>query len=271
MLAGNQSQETSPLIELKTSDLYHRHKRNLILFSSATIALAFADRTRGLKIPGLDVSLSPGPAFAMLFLAVFYSAMQYLTEFRAVSARNAEGWAHLQVDQIDAAFKTQAEQINHSVARVISHDDRLNQAIGKATDAIAAPTFFYEENADSVHAFLKMFPAPLTTEDVVERVETLLKSRAESFADASKRHLEVIRDQGEKAISAAREAADEMKGLRTTSETLNAKFSRLSRSIHLSQRLGMIYLDGIVPAALASAALVACIFILLGEDTFCRL
>jgi hypothetical protein len=255
---------TEAVIELSTSDIYHRYKRNLLFFASVTFVLICSKHKDGLwKIPGIDAEVSAVWAYLFLLMAVLYAGAQYVTEFLAVRARNAEGWAEVKAGRLDQALEVQADRVGRQNGRIDYLMKRLDEhftgfvnvteqagvAIRSAVSEIEALKY----NADFSAAISS---APENT------------SLAETFSDALRRQqnmkemrtiVEKIESQAQHVKTAASEAAMELGAIGKESADLRAKFRRLSHFIHSGQRWGMTLLDGAVPGAMAVGAILLCL------------
>jgi hypothetical protein len=119
-------------IELKTSDLYHKNKRNLMLLCSAIIVVALAGPGPQIKIPGFgeDVKLSTPMAFAVAMVAVFYFFWQFFVDWRTARALNSDSLSKTSPEDLDAALAEMFDSIKTTSANVLGQLKAVNAVTG---------------------------------------------------------------------------------------------------------------------------------------------
>jgi hypothetical protein len=119
-------------IELKTSDLYHKNKRNLMLLCSAVIVVALAGPGPQIKIPGFgeDVKLSTPMAFAVAMLAVAYFFWQFFVDWRTARALNSESLTDGQSANLDMSIGFMFDAISSTGADVVGQLRAVSSVTG---------------------------------------------------------------------------------------------------------------------------------------------
>lgn len=119
---GREARRLRKTVELATTDLYQRRKRNLLLFYSAVIVVALSQPKDEIPIPflGGNVTLPVTFAFAICVLTVGYFLWEFYTDWETARRRNAEVISELDRDgQRDVAAEL------HQLVSVQSYKLRL--------------------------------------------------------------------------------------------------------------------------------------------------
>lgn len=261
-------------IELRTSELYHRHKRNLVFASSVAIVLAASRPAENVKIIGMGESSIPAAfAYAFIASAIIYFAMQFYAEFLVVRARNVEFAARKSDASLDAAFSKYAKQLSELREAAVTQLSWMND-VERSIAIVQQHVRWHEAEIEtylaslqsSVRASIKEalnYTTPikldlkLATDRVIERLEKAV-SNEHPLELAGLEAMAGLRAAMLTLESSTNELCEQIRSVTIEHHLLRQDFGKLAGSIYRVQRVGMNVLDGAIPGVLAAVALAAC-------------
>lgn len=258
-------------IELKTSELFHRHKRNLMLACSITIVLALTKAQDGVVIPGTsDAAIPTQAAFAFLLLSVIYLGAEFYTEYFVIRARNSSAVADLNNDELDLAFARHAQALQTASSTIEDTTSALAAAAGELRpyikSAFTGAPANYEGLGQAIeapfNASIGMGPRRPSPEDVAEiakSVREYLTDRELQLTERKVYDLAVAEGTVHDVQDYASRLAASIATYTAKADDMRSGFTTLSKSVYRAQRIGLTFLDGVVPGAMAAIAAIACV------------
>src|SRR3569623_356619 len=140
------------VVEIKTTDQYHRAKRNLLALCSAIIGSAVAASSESIKVPargeGVTISAPVGLLFACVAACYFFS--QFYVEWNTTNALNSETLRDRPIDGIKKAILERLQRLDDGAAALEAQCGALSVIAHSLIDAQATVKRIKSESVQDV-------------------------------------------------------------------------------------------------------------------------